>query len=114
MTGRWETAPRAVRAAAVATVLVSDAVANGWANHAVDPTDGLTAGRAGHGLVTLVAVGLARGHAGSVARHGPPQSPVDPSLKERHASSSAASSATGDGSLPATTSARVTSSSTRR
>jgi hypothetical protein len=39
-------------------VLVSDAVANGWANHVVDPTDGLTAGRVGHGLVTLVAVGL--------------------------------------------------------
>ena len=119
MTGRWETAPRAVRAAAVATVLVlaygtvvhvvqlavaggdpypdlpgwlrtyflsltvldplaalllagrrrsgvvlavavlvSDAVANGWANHVVDPTDGFTAGRVGHGLVTLVAVGL--------------------------------------------------------
>jgi hypothetical protein len=32
--------------------------ANGWANHAVDPTDGLMAGRVGHGLVTLVAVGL--------------------------------------------------------
>src|SRR5919206_727598 len=119
VTGRWRTAPRAVRAAAVATVLVlaygtvvhvvqlaaaggdpypdlpgwlrgyfvsltlldplaalllarrrrsgvvlavavlvSDAVANGWANHALDPAEGLTAGRVGHGVITLVAVGL--------------------------------------------------------
>ena len=39
-------------------VLVSDAVANGWANYALDPASGVTAGRLGHGVVTLLALAL--------------------------------------------------------
>lgn len=37
-------------------VLVSDAAANGWANYALDPADGATAGRVGHAVITLLAV----------------------------------------------------------
>ena len=178
MTRRWETAPRAVRAAAVATVLVlaygtvvhvvqlavaggdpypdlpgwlrtyfvsltvldplaalllarrrrsgvvlavavlvSDAVANGWANHALDPADGLTAGRVGHGLVTLVAVGLLVATPGLWRATSPVyrrSAELAASPNDRHASSSATRSATSGGSEPATTSARVTRSSTRR
>ena len=40
------------------TVLVADAVANGWANHVLDPSPGITAGRVGHGVVTVLAVAL--------------------------------------------------------
>ena len=39
-------------------VLVSDAGANGWVNHVLDPASGVTAGRVGHGAVTLLALGL--------------------------------------------------------
>ena len=39
-------------------VLVSDAVANGWANHALDPASGVTAGRVGQAVVTLLALAL--------------------------------------------------------
>jgi hypothetical protein len=39
-------------------ILVTDAAANGYANYAVDASTGLTAGRAGHAVVTLLAVGL--------------------------------------------------------
>jgi hypothetical protein len=39
-------------------VLVSDAVANGWVNHVLDPASGVTAGRVGHGVVTLLALAL--------------------------------------------------------
>ncbi|MEX5718028.1 hypothetical protein [Geodermatophilus maliterrae] len=39
-------------------VLVSDAAANAWANYAVDPAVGVTAGRVGQAVVTLLAVAL--------------------------------------------------------
>ena len=39
-------------------VLVSDALANGWTNYIRDPASGVTAGRVGHGVVTLLALGL--------------------------------------------------------
>ena len=39
-------------------VLVSDAVANGWANHALDSASGVTAGRVGQAVVTLLALAL--------------------------------------------------------
>ncbi|WP_448642673.1 hypothetical protein [Geodermatophilus sp. URMC 63] len=39
-------------------VLVSDAVANGWANYALDPASGATAGRVGQAVVTLLALAL--------------------------------------------------------
>ena len=39
-------------------VLVTDAAANAWANYALDPAVGLTAGRVGQGVVTLLAVAL--------------------------------------------------------
>lgn len=37
-------------------VLVSDAAANGWANHVLDPASGVTGGRVGHGVVTALAI----------------------------------------------------------
>jgi hypothetical protein len=40
------------------TVLVSDAAANGWANHVLDPASGVTAGRVGQAVVTLLALAL--------------------------------------------------------
>jgi hypothetical protein len=39
-------------------VLVSDAVANGFANYPFDPTIGLTPGRFGHGVITILALGM--------------------------------------------------------
>ena len=39
-------------------VLGSDAVANGWVNHVLDPASGVTAGRVGHGVITLLALAL--------------------------------------------------------
>ncbi|MGR7025524.1 hypothetical protein [Geodermatophilus sp. URMC 62] len=39
-------------------VLVSDAAANAWANYALDPAAGGTAGRVGQAVVTLLAVAL--------------------------------------------------------
>jgi len=44
-------------------VLVTDALANGWANYALDPATGLTAGRVGQAvtsLLALVALGMTR------------------------------------------------------
>ena len=38
-------------------VLVSDAAANGVANYALDPAAGITAGRVGHAVITMLAVG---------------------------------------------------------
>jgi len=38
-------------------VLVSDAAANGIANYALDPAAGVTAGRVGHAVIMLLAVG---------------------------------------------------------
>lgn len=38
-------------------VLVSDAAANGFAKYALDPAVGVTAGRAGHVLITILAIG---------------------------------------------------------
>ena len=40
-----------------AAVLVSDSAANGVANYALDPAGGVTVGRVGHALITLLAVG---------------------------------------------------------
>ena len=40
------------------TVLVSDAVANGYANYVTDASSGLTAGRVGQAVITLLAVAL--------------------------------------------------------
>ncbi len=39
-------------------VFVSDALANGWANYALDPSLGITAGRFGHAVTTLLALGV--------------------------------------------------------
>ena len=39
-------------------VLLTDAVANGYANHVVDGASGLTAGRVGHAVITVLAVTL--------------------------------------------------------
>lgn len=39
-------------------VLVSDAAANGWAGYALDPASGVTAGRVGQAVVTLLALAL--------------------------------------------------------
>lgn len=39
-------------------VLVSDAAANGYANYVVDASVGATAGRVGHGVITLMALAL--------------------------------------------------------
>ncbi len=36
-------------------VLVTDAAANGYAHYVLDPAAGLTVGRVGHGVITLVA-----------------------------------------------------------
>ena len=98
-------------------VLVSDAAANGWANHVVDPADGLTAGRVGHAVITVLAVGLLMAAPGLWRATAPAyrrSAELAASPNDRHASSSATRSATSGGSEPATTSARVTRSSTRR
>ena len=62
-------------------VLVTDALANGWANYALDPAGGVTAGRVGQAVVTALALTLAvtaprmwRHAPGSTARPG--RSPV--------------------------------------
>ncbi|MGY1858010.1 hypothetical protein [Modestobacter sp. SYSU DS0290] len=49
---------RARRAGVVlaVVVLVTDAAANGWANHVVDSSAGVTAGRVGQAVITLLAV----------------------------------------------------------
>lgn len=39
-------------------VLVTDAAANGYANYAIDASVGLTVGRVGHGVITLLALAL--------------------------------------------------------
>lgn len=39
-------------------VLVSDAAANGFANYVLDRTVGVTAGRVGHTVVTMLAIGV--------------------------------------------------------
>jgi hypothetical protein len=39
-------------------VLVTDAVANGFANYAIDASVGLTVGRVGHAVITLLALAL--------------------------------------------------------
>ena len=39
-------------------VLVSDAAANGWANYALDPASGVTPGRVGQAVITLLALAL--------------------------------------------------------
>lgn len=39
-------------------VLVSDAAANGYANYVLDRAVGLTAGRVGHAVVTMLAIGV--------------------------------------------------------
>lgn len=39
-------------------VLLTDAVANGYADHVVDGASGLTAGRVGHAVITVLAVTL--------------------------------------------------------
>ena len=44
--------------ALAATVLVADAAANGWANHVLDPSAGVTPGRVGPGVVTVLAIAL--------------------------------------------------------
>jgi len=41
-----------------ATVLVSDAAANGWANYALDDSVAITTGRVGHAVITVLAVAL--------------------------------------------------------
>jgi hypothetical protein len=39
-------------------VLVTDAAANGYANHVIDASAGVTAGRVGHAVITLLALAL--------------------------------------------------------
>ena len=39
-------------------VLVTDAAANGYANYAIDASVGLTVGRVGHAVITLLALAL--------------------------------------------------------
>ncbi len=39
-------------------VLVSDALANGWANYVLDATIGLTLGRIGHAVTAMLALGV--------------------------------------------------------
>lgn len=39
-------------------VFVSNAFANGWANYVFDPTGGITWGRLGHAVTTLLALGI--------------------------------------------------------
>jgi len=41
-----------------ATVLVSDAAANGWGNYALDDTVGITTGRVGQAMITVLAIAL--------------------------------------------------------
>ncbi len=41
-----------------ATVLVSDAAANGWANYALDDTAGITTGRVGQAVIAVLASAL--------------------------------------------------------
>jgi hypothetical protein len=64
-------------------VLVTDALANGWWNYALDPAGGVTAGRVGQAVitalalvVTVLAVPMWRHAPGSGARLG--RSPVGP------------------------------------
>lgn len=38
-------------------VLVSDAVSNGWANYVLDPAGGVTLGRVGQAVITMLAIG---------------------------------------------------------
>lgn len=40
------------------TVLVSDAAANGWSDYALDDTVGITTGRVGQAVITMVAIAL--------------------------------------------------------
>ncbi len=51
----WRTRAGVVLAVAV---LVSDAAANGWANYALDPASGVTVGRVGHAVVTVLAIAV--------------------------------------------------------
>jgi len=51
----WCTRTGVVLAAAV---LVSNAFANGWANYALDTSVGITEGRFGHAVITLLALGI--------------------------------------------------------
>lgn len=44
-------------AALVVAVLVTDAAANGWANYALDHAGGVTSGRIGQAVVTVLAIG---------------------------------------------------------
>lgn len=44
-------------AALAVVVLVSDAAANGFANYALDSAVGVTAGRVGHAVITVLALG---------------------------------------------------------
>ncbi len=37
-------------------VLVSDAIANGWANYVLDPAVGVTVGRVGQAVITMLAI----------------------------------------------------------
>ena len=39
-------------------VLVTDAAANGYANYVIDASAGLTAGRVGHGVISMLALAL--------------------------------------------------------
>ncbi|WP_052091259.1 hypothetical protein [Modestobacter caceresii] len=39
-------------------VFVTDAAANGWANHVLDPSGGVTAGRVGQAVITALALAL--------------------------------------------------------
>ena len=39
-------------------VFVSDAFANGWANYVLDPAVGITVGRFGHAVTTVLALGV--------------------------------------------------------
>ena len=94
-----------------------DAAANGWVHHVLYPATGVTAGRVGQGVITLLAPllvattpALWRAIAPAYRR----SAELAASPNDRHASSSATRSATSGGSSPATTSARVTRSSTRR
>ncbi len=51
---------RCTRAGVVlaAAILVSNAVANGWAKYALDTSGGITAGRFGHAVITLLALSI--------------------------------------------------------
>jgi hypothetical protein len=62
-------------------VLLTDAAANGWANYALDPASGVTAGRVGQAVVTVLALVVTSlavpmwRHAGG-AEHGRPSTPT--------------------------------------